>query len=109
MPNSTVTLALEGEVSLADFAEAMRRWRELLDALAKHVSGAPIEWFVESLETGSAEATARGESEQVEEVERAVHAYYVVGQAMQDRRPIPYPRQVTLPAQALGDILNGRV
>ena len=109
MPSSTVTLALEGEVSLADFAEAMRRWRELLDALAAQVSRAPIEWIVESLESGSAEATARGESAETEEVERTVHAYYIVGQAMQDRKPIPYSPRVIRPAQALGKILNGRV
>jgi hypothetical protein len=38
MPNDTLTLALDGEVTLANFAGGMRHLQELVDALSKQIA-----------------------------------------------------------------------
>ncbi|MCI0833458.1 MAG: hypothetical protein J4N66_01700, partial [Chloroflexi bacterium] len=71
MPSTPVTIYLEGDVPFQDFATAIQAFWGLISNLSREVSPqATIHWTVESLEVGSATATARGESESREALER---------------------------------------
>lgn len=110
MTNTTLTIALNGDVSLDAFAAGVRAFHELIEALSAEIGrDAAIDWTVVGLEAGSAIATIRGESEQDEVVERVVRAYDAVGRALQGDEPIPYSDKVVASARALTKILNGRV
>lgn len=110
MVGDTLTLALEGDVSLRDFAAVVLRFRELIDVLSAEIGGdAAIDWVVENLETGSALMTVRGESEETEAVERVVRAYQVVGTAVERSEPIPYSRRVRDAVHGITKVLNGRI
>lgn len=82
MRSDTLTLALEGQVPLGEFADALEGFRRLVEALSKEVAkDAEIEWTVEALEVGSAMATVRGESADPRAVESVASAYLSVGRA----------------------------
>jgi len=110
MPENDVTLALEGEVTLADFAKIMANFTGLMDELSNMVaSTSNIVWVVDELEAGSAEVTAVGVSEQIEAVQRTVRAYEVVAEALADGNPIPYPPSVIDRVTAITQVINGRI
>jgi hypothetical protein len=116
VPNDTVTLALDGDIDLADFAEAVRRFNALIRALAKEEQATHVRWLVSDLEVSSTIATARGVSENgmpadvVEgEVERVVSGYLRVGLSLKHGEQIPYSPVVAREAEAITKVLNGRV
>jgi hypothetical protein len=110
MANDTLTLALNGDVPLAEFSAAMSHFNTLVTSLSSEIAGKEqIEWVVDTLETGSAIATVRGISEQTQLVESVVLAYGVVGKALQNREPIPYSDQVSKSARALTELMNGHI
>ncbi len=74
MAPDTITLMLEGEVSLEAFATAVKSLNSLISALTIE-EGGNIEWTVEDLQPGSALATIKGRSPQPERVERVVQSY----------------------------------
>jgi hypothetical protein len=93
--DNTLTLALEGEVTLADFSEAMKDFRALIAALSQEIGGkTKIDWRIDDLNAGSAMTTIRGTSPNIEVVEGVVHAYTAVGNALQHQAPIPYSEKV---------------
>ncbi|MCG2769822.1 MAG: hypothetical protein ABIK79_02400 [Chloroflexota bacterium] len=57
MSRDTLTLVLSGEVPLAQFAEAIGHFADLVKALSTEVAGpAGVEWEISDLDTGSATA-----------------------------------------------------
>ncbi len=110
MTETTLTLVLGGEVPLDRFAESMQGFRQLIEALTQEVSGgAKIAWVIDELAGGSAVATIRGEAEQIEDVERVVRAYAVVGKALERHEVIPYSERVAKAARKLASVLDGNV
>jgi hypothetical protein len=110
MTDTTITLALNGDVPLDDFADGIREFWRLVNALTQEVSGkSDIAWFIDELHGGSAIATIRGEADQVEDVERVVHAYAVVGRALERNEVIPYSPRVAKAARSLTSLLNGNI
>jgi hypothetical protein len=110
MTKTTLTLVLGGEVPLDRFAEGMQGFRQLIEALTQEVSGgAKIAWVIDELAGGSAVATIRGEAEQIEDVERVVRAYAVVGKALERHEVIPYSERVAKAARKLASVLDGNV
>jgi hypothetical protein len=110
MPTDTITIALNGEVKLNDFSGAMEHFAGLVLGLTTEVGGgAEIIWVVEQLESGSAVATIRGEADDPTKVERVVRAYADVGEALAQRRPIPFPAKVAEEARAIVRILNSSI
>lgn len=113
MRAETITLVLDGDVSLAEFARAITGLRTLLNNLSKEVGGgAEIEWNVDDLERGSTITSFRGAAKkpnQQPEVEKVVRAYGEVGQALEKRFQVPYSLAVTRAADNIAGILNGRV
>jgi hypothetical protein len=105
----TLTLKLTGEVPLSDFAQAVGRFSALVNALSSEISGNHIEWQIVGLESGSATAIVRGFYQDIEVVEKVVEAYSVVGEALENRKPIPYSASVANEAYALTTIIGGKV
>jgi hypothetical protein len=100
-------------VSLTAFRNAIESFADLVDALAEDITpSAVIAWVVTHLEAGSAVATIRGQpaaDHQVDDVARVVHAYAIVGKALESNNVIPYSPRVQEVARKLTDVLHGRV
>ena len=108
MIKDTITLALNGDVPLHLFAEAMTYLSSLVDALADDVGVADkVKWYVDDLQPGSAIVTMRGESDVEKDVERVVFAYGDLGQLLASGQHINYSNRVITAATAITGILNG--
>lgn len=105
-----LTLVLNGELSLPEFAKAVGYFNELVKALANELAAeATIEWLVDSLESGSAIATIRGVSETPDAVIAVVKGYEAVGVHLRDNTPIPYSAKVVNAARSLTSVLDGKI
>ncbi len=113
MASDTVTLELTGDVSLGEFATAVRNLDALLKELSREVAdGVEIVWMVDALEQGSALTAFRGLSSGVDgvaHVESVVRAYADIGAAMMNGDRIRYSTPVQTHAQAIASVINGRV
>lgn len=110
MMDDTITLALNGEVTLDDFSRAMGHFTALITALSQEVAlETDIEWIVAVLEAGSAVATVRGISDNPEPVGRVVEAYGTMANALETRSTIPYSQDVVARAHDLINIIDGRI
>lgn len=110
MAKNTLTLKLQGEVPLAEFAKAMGHFSALVEALTDDVSGtADIEWEISKLEAGSATAVIIGRSLYEGSVEKVVQAYEIIGSAVKNKKPIPYSDNIIKEAHALTSLLNGKI
>ena len=110
MPNDTLTLALDGEVTLANFAGGMRHLQELIEALSRQIAGdIEVEWTVDELQASSAITTIRGTSSQADVVERVVMAYGEVGRALEHNQPIPYGDEARKHAHGLAGLLDAGI
>jgi hypothetical protein len=106
MAKDTVTLALQGEVSLEQFAEAVRRFSALVSELSAETKATGVRWEISDLEVGSTMATARGVADEPKVIERVVHSYLEVGQALEGGTTVPFSPRVQAEAQGLAAILT---
>jgi hypothetical protein len=110
MANDSLTLILNGEVTLADFAAAMARFTDLVADLSNEVAGeAAIQWMVEHLDAGSATATVRAVADDRPAIERVVEAYGIVARAAETGDPIPYSGNILARLRELAEITDGRI
>lgn len=110
MAKDTLTLALNGDVGLAEFAQAILQFRTLVDALSKELGVADdIRWYIHDLQVGSTIATVRGETDSPSKVERVVTAYGDVGVALQSGTRPSYSDPVVNAARAITQVLNGHI
>ena len=110
MASDTLTLKLEGDVSLADFAKAIRGFNALVHGLTAEVApDGGIDWTVSDLQPGSATATTLGTASKREPLLLVRQAYLTVGQALAVNAPVAYPRPIRDAAVGIRSILNGRV
>jgi hypothetical protein len=112
MANTVVTLALDGEPTLDDFAKAIESFRQVVTSLTNEVApDAGVQWVIDDLERSSAIASVRGVApdSQLEHVEDVVHAFERVGAALQAEQPVPFAPAVAIAANELTTLLNGRV
>lgn len=110
MASDLVTLKLNGEVTLNQYAKAMEDLRKLIDALSIEVAGTEeIEWSIYDLVAGSAYVAIRGSYYDLGRVEKVVEAYRVIGTALASNRPIPYSEAIIKPASALTSIINSHI
>jgi hypothetical protein len=114
--DDTVTLALDGDVSLSEFAEAVAHFDHLIQALARDEDASHVRWVVADLEVSSTVATARGVGDDEQspevvrgEIERVVSGYLKVGLSLEHGEPIPYSPDVVREARAIISVLNGQV
>src|SRR5438046_3046240 len=101
MANDTLTLKLQGEVSLADFAKAIARFDSLVRALTENVASGSIEWAVDDLQPGSATTTTLGTAQTLEPLLRVRRAYLLVGQALDAGDHVAYPPAVPDPTAGI--------
>ena len=110
MANDTITLALDGDVSLDDFAKAMQNFMRLANALTRTAGDRKsVEWVVDQLDRSSAVVTVRGESRSVSAVEHIAEAYLTVGRSLSEGNRIPFPKKVREPAERLAELLDDRL
>ena len=110
MKDNILTFALEGEITLPHFSEAIKDFGTLIAALSQEVGGkTKIEWRIDDLNAGSAIATIRGESPDSEIVEAIIHAVATVGNALQRKEPIPYSEKVRRVARSMRRRVKGSI
>lgn len=110
MLNDTLTLALEGEVSLEDYSKIMRDFNALVNQLSKEVAkGADINWIIEDLNAGSASATIQGSFEDTQLIENVVLAYENIGEALQTGKKFPYPKNIENTVFGITNVLDGKI
>ena len=108
--SDTLTLALDGTVSLAEFSTAVSRFNGLVTALAADAEVEDVVWQIDALDYSSAITTARGVSEngaKPEQIDRVVRAYLEVGQALEHGDTIPFSSTVNREAKGIASILRG--
>lgn len=110
MTQDTLTLALEGEIVLQEFASAISNFNLLIGELSNEVGkDAKIDWVISELYAGSAVATFRGVYPDAMVIEKVVNAYEMVGDALAAGREIPFTESVRKHATALTSILGNKV
>ena len=110
MPIDTLTIAVNGEVSLREFSSAIVAFKSLVDALSNEIArDTEIDWFIDDLSASSAVATIRGSSSEQAAVERIVQAYGVVGRSLERGEPIPYSERVQREATNIVRVIDGRI
>jgi len=110
MPEDTLTSAVEGDVTLSNFAKTLNEFNALLSNLSKEVgNNAAIDWMVEELYAGSAIATFHGFFEDVKVVETVVDAYEQVGDALANGTDLPFSEAVRRNAWNITNILDGQI
>lgn len=109
MGKDTITLTLNGEIDLHRFATAVSNLEVLIQGLSKEKGAENIRWVIHDLQTSSAMATVRGESDILEEVERVVNAYEDVGQSLQAGERPDYSETVVKAANAITAVLGNKV
>jgi hypothetical protein len=105
MASDTITLAIDGEVTLRRFAGGVSRFQKLITALSAEVAEGRIEWIIDDLAPGSALATIRGCASDMTRVEPVVRAYGNVGKALERKQLIPYSPRVEEPARQIVKVL----
>lgn len=110
MSKNSLTLKLQGDVPLAEFAKAMGHFSVLVEELTGEVGGtSEIEWEIARLEAGSATAVIISKSPYEDVIEKVVRAYEVIGNAIQSNKPIPYSEKVSKEARSIAGLLNGKI
>ena len=105
----TLTLGLDGDVRLADWANAVTGLREIVDGLAAELSkDHDLEWIVDDLQASSAIATIRGVGNS-DAIHRVVRGYERVGESLASNKPLPFGTQVSASATRLVRLINGSV
>jgi hypothetical protein len=110
MATTTLTLTLDGEVSLADFDVATHHLRLLLFALAEyrapHVN---LKWTVEGLQAGSASTTIRLDAPDNVAVAAFEADYLSVGRSLGTGSPMAFPLKVIRAARGIAKVIGPHV
>lgn len=109
MASDTITFMLEGDISLASFADAFKSFNNLIVALSTEEGASNVEWTVVDLAPGSTVATIRGQAMTPEPIERVVRAYESVGRSLQRSEPIQRSARVIRPAMSIGRMIGEKV
>ena len=110
MADDTIALELEGSGFQLDDLDALQHFGGLLRELAADAAGgAAITWELRSLRTGSLVAEVKGTAEDQDAVHRVAAAYDCVGAALAVGDPVPYSDAVSVHADRLTSLINGRV
>jgi hypothetical protein len=107
--SDTVTLALQGDVSLSEFSTAVTRFNALVAALTTELHAEDVAWQIEALDYSSAITTARGVSlngGHPDRIDQVVRSYLEVGQALEQGITIPFPAPIQKEAQGLAGLLE---
>ncbi len=113
MAKDTVALVLNGEVTLANYAKAVKGLLGLMTALGnEYASGNSIDWKIECSEAESATITIRGtvqNEEEVSGVETVINAYEHVGQQIAQGEIQDVPVDVANTIRELTGIIDTQI
>jgi len=107
---NTVSLKLNGDVSLSDFTKVMNHFTNLIELLTSEVGKqAEVDWDIAKLEGGSATAVVIGRSIDEIVVDKIIQAYEIVGQAITENKPIPFSDTIAIEARSITHVINGKI
>jgi hypothetical protein len=111
MTNNTVTVTLEGEITLQALADTLRKLEALLGALvADSAAVSSIDWMVTDLRLGdSATITLTGQPGEEDAAGRAVAGLVAALRALRAQRPIPYSPRVVRRVHDLEAVVTGPI
>lgn len=112
MSDDIIALEFLGEVTLADFARGIQRFKSLIDSLSDEVAkGTSIDWTIDDLRPGSAFISLRGtarRSSRQDQVAEVVHAYGDVGRSLEKSGAIQRSDDVVKKADRLLELLKSK-
>ena len=110
MPDNTLTLAIDGEITSEQFAKAMTNLDRLVRAITAEVgANRDVKWVVDDLQKSSAVATLRAVTDIPEKADQAIRAYEEVGLAFSNGLPSPFPQRIDGRARELVGILDANI
>ncbi len=111
--DNELTLALDGEVTLKDFSQAMQRFREIVEGLSNEIApDAKIDWIVDELKKKCAIASIRGiplTGDDVESVKSIRAAYTELGRKIVHGETLTNEYPVVNAVTGLRKLINGRI
>ncbi len=106
MAENALTLTLEGEVSLEDYADSLRNFSSLIEELSKEIGeGIHIDWDISGLATGSAVTTIAGTAQVEGLVTRVAQAYITIGEHVAAGKPFPYSDRIANRVEELTGVI----
>jgi hypothetical protein len=107
MADNTVTLVVNGEVSLETFSQALAHFNELIQGLNEETN-ASVEWLIQDLQVSSAVVASMGKGE-AKQVENIVVAYEDVASSLEKDTEIKHSPRVNKAALQLRSLPDKRV
>ncbi len=107
MADNTVTLVVNGEVSLETFTKALADFNELIQGLNEE-AGASVEWIIQDLQVSSAVVASMGKGEE-KQVQNVVLGYEDVAAALEQDQEIHHSPRVKKAAIGLVSLPDKRV
>ena len=110
MTAQTLTIVLDGEIALREFARVIGSFYELVSALTFEFGTPDLDWMLDDLQVSSAIATARASNEP-ESAARVALAFAEVGHALESGLVLSphFSRRVTAAASKVVTISDSRV
>jgi hypothetical protein len=110
MKSNFITLTIEGEIVLQDFANTLNNFNLLLNELSKEAGdGSTIDWVIDDLHTGSAVATFIGINPDEKITHNVIYAFENVWDSVITGNPFPYSERIKKIALDLTKIVNNKV
>jgi hypothetical protein len=107
MSDNTVTLVVNGEVSLDIFNKALSAFTELIEALSEE-AGAHLDWIVQDLQVSSAMVSSMSKGD-LNQVKSVVVGYEDVSACLEQDKPINHAKRVQQAASNLVTLPDRRV
>jgi hypothetical protein len=110
MKTRTITMTLEGDIQLYHYAEAVRRFANIVSLLTREVAtGIEIRWILKDLKRNNGTARIVGEHPEGRRVEDVVHAFERVTDCIQKRERIPYSQSIAFEAMKLVRLIGPQI
>lgn len=107
--DNTVTLVLNGDVSLEEFSKAIGSFAELIKALSAESGDPTMDWIVQDLQVSSSMATAAVLVGEEEKIQAVINGYADVGSALENKTDIKHSEAVKVAARKIISITDKRV
>jgi hypothetical protein len=107
MADNTVTLVVNGDVSLETFAQALAHFNALVQGLNEEIH-ASVDWLIQDLQVSSAVVASMGRGD-AKQVENIVVAYEDVATSLEEDREIKHSPRVQEAAWRLSSLPDKRI
>src|SRR5689334_19488637 len=108
MIDDSLTIVLDGEVPLGEFARTIESFFELVKALSEEVGQPDLDWVLEDLQVSSAVATVRAPRDP-QAAGKVASAYAQVGESLERHTPMTFSTKVRKAARNVVSIRDKRV